>query len=139
MSLKEDFKFSNESKCWIYASFLLSNSQYENCEWETINTIINDFFENREYYVDEGKKALLGYASEIDFFSKEEFDDLVFDFGQARLLIKHQKPEGFRLAYSVKDDGTQKIHWKDLYGIWTVDFAGRTIRQVNRVEMIDFN
>jgi hypothetical protein len=139
MSFKEKFKYSNEIKCWIYTPFLISNTQYEKSDWDAVDTIINDFIENQEYYKYEGNSALINYAREIDFFSKEEFDDLDLDFGQVRLLFRHQKLEGLKLTYSVKEDGTQKIHWKDLYGIWVVEFMGRTVSKVDRVSMIDFD
>lgn len=139
MSLKEAFKFSQERRCWINPPFLISNSQYENTDSESVDDSVNDFIKNQKYYKDEGRKAIFNYAEKINFFSIEEFDDLDFYFGQVILLFKHRKPYGFRLIYSVKDDGTQKIHWKDVYGIWVVDFVDQSITKVNRVTMIDFD
>jgi hypothetical protein len=139
VSLKEEFKFSNERKYWVNPPFLISNSEYENTDWEGVDDIIKDVIKNQDYYTDEGRKALFNHAEKINFFSKEEFDDLDFSFGQVILLFKHRKPHGFRLTYSVKDDGTQKIHWKDVYGIWVVDFIDQSITNVNRMTMIDFD
>jgi hypothetical protein len=137
MNLKEKFEFSTESGCWIYFPFFVSKTQYENCDWTTIETIFCGFLENQEFFIEEGKRALFNYAKEINFFSPEELDDLSFDNPECRLLFRDQTLSGFKLIYSVQEDGTQKIPWKDLYGIWTVDFIDRTITHVDRVAMLD--
>lgn len=139
MSLKETFRFSSERKCWINSPFLISNKHFETADSESLNDCITTFTRNQNYYKDEAKKVLLHYARNIDFFSKEEFEDLEFDFGQAILLFQNRKFYGFRLTYSVKDDGTQKISWKDVYGIWTVDIIDNVICNACRVTMINFD
>ena len=52
---------------------------------------------------------MFSYAKQIHFFSEEEFDDLGFDNPECTLLVRNHKLEGFKLLFSVQEDGTQKI------------------------------
>lgn len=138
MTFKDDFTFSKEGKAWIHKPFIISDQLYKRLDWETVDRIFRNFLDRREIMIQEGKRALFNHAEKIKFFSNEEFADLDFEFGEACLFLQDKNVIGLKLIYSVPDDGTQKIHWKDLYGIWIVDFIGHSPVDAKRVGSFNF-
>ena len=132
MKKKEDFQFNKEGNQWVCRPFVISTNQYETMDWIEFKAFSRHFFNFRIDNERKSIKALFDYAKEIDFFTKEEFDDLGFVLFDVTLLMDGAKIKGFVMNYGVDENENSKIPWKDLYGIWKVFLEENEVKRVTR-------
>lgn len=129
---KQDFKYNAQSKVWINFPFLITDIQYEVMDWAEFDAFIKYFKVNQIELIRRSTDALMRYAKDIGFFSNEEFDDLKFTLFDVSPKIDNGLFKGFIISYGVDEDENSKIPWKDVYGIWKVEFSNNEIINVVR-------
>jgi len=125
---KSCFEYYEILKYWMYLSYSLTDEQYNKANYQSLSRLINSLENDTKYFETLSQKAILNHAKEINFFTDEEYNDLVFEYIDTVFEFNNEEIESFTRCYSVsEDEETTKIFWKDVYGVWKVTFKDREI------------
>lgn len=127
------FTYSESGEEWYHLLYSITDNQYNNIDFKTLSDMIL-FSENKSSLLENiSQKAIMNYAKEINFFTKEEYEDLVFEYLDTVFEDRNGILESFTRTYSVnEDEETTKIFWKDVYGVWKVTFNWGDVIKVVR-------
>ncbi len=124
---KDEFEFNREYNQWVNFPFVISNRDFHKIDW----LIFNDYFEKvlrrQDKIQNESIDAIIEYAKDIKFFTKDELNDLKLGIFDIEIQISKSRIVGLIVSYGVEEDENSKIPWKDVYGIWKVYYEGERI------------
>ncbi len=115
----------------FYPYIILSN-QYDSIDWAKFELSLNKVEAKREEIEAESISRILKYAKELNFFTKEEYEDLEFGIFDIELNIVQSEITKFVTSYGIDENENSKVHWKDIYGVWKVFFENNKVIDVVR-------
>ncbi len=131
-SVKENFEYNKEDNHWIDFPYVISKEEFVQIDWMQFEPNYDKLCKRKREIEKKSINAILNYARTINFFTDEEFEDLKFGIFDIQLNLNDSQISGYIVSYGVDEDGSSKIPWKDVYGVWKVFFEGNTIVQVQR-------